>query len=222
MSHIHPSWQPLIDKMSNSEELKATLTFVKEARNVKSIYPPSKDVYNVLSTGLDDIKVVIIGQDPYHGHGQAHGYSFSVPDGIKPPPSLVNIYKEISDEFGISMNKQTGNLLPWVNQGVFLLNTSLTVEASNAGSHSKIGWDLLTNAIIEEISKTQKNVVFLLWGAHAATMEPLIKKHNEHLILMSAHPSPFSAHRGFLGNGHFKKANNYLQEHGKTPINWQI
>lgn len=214
------SWKNLIKKTSENLDFKKTLEIVASDRLNKVIYPPTKDVYNVLKQPLENIKVVIIGQDPYHGDGQAHGYSFSVPSGVKVPPSLKNIYKEIEDEFKISMNYNNGNLLPWVEQGVFLLNTSLTVEAHTPASHSQIGWDYFTTEIIKEICETQNNVVFLLWGAHAAKLEESIT--GNQLILKSPHPSPFSVHRGFFGNGHFKKSNEYLEKHGKKAIDWKI
>jgi uracil-DNA glycosylase len=214
------TWEDFIQKIKQDPNFQKTLKMVESDRESKNVFPPHKDVFNVFRQSMDDIKVVIIGQDPYHGNGQAHGYSFSVPTGIKPPPSLKNIYQEIKNEFGYEMDLKNGNLTPWVEQGVFLLNTSLTVIEQTPGSHSNIGWDIFTTGVIEEICRKQKNIVFLLWGAHAASLEKYIK--GEHLILKSAHPSPFSVHRGFFGNNHFKDANEYLEKNGKKAINWKI
>lgn len=220
MLDIHNSWKPFIDKIKQNEKFQQTISLVEKDYLEKTIYPEKDSVFNVLKYPKNNIKVVIIGQDPYHGPKQAHGFSFSVPEGIKPPPSLVNIYKELNSEFGFTMNKQNGNLIKWVEQGVFLLNTSLTVEAHLPASHSKYGWDYITSQIIQELSESEKNIAFLLWGSHAASIEKHIK--GEHLILKSAHPSPFSAHRGFLGNGHFLKTNEYLKSHNKPTIDWLI
>ncbi|RYG01260.1 MAG: uracil-DNA glycosylase, partial [Chitinophagaceae bacterium] len=160
------------------------------------------------------------GQDPYHGPGQAHGLSFSVPDGIPPPPSLVNIFKEIYSDIGAPVTRK-GNLTKWAQQGVLLLNATLTVRASEANSHSKIGWQEFTNAVIKRVSEDKKHVVFMLWGKFAQDKQVLIDA-NKHLILKSAHPSPLSAHNGFLGNKHFSKANEYLVEKGLDPIDWSL
>jgi uracil-DNA glycosylase len=162
---------------------------------------------------------VIIGQDPYHGEGQAHGLSFSVPKGVKPPPSLRNIYKEIEAEYGVKM-PSSGDLTGWAAQGVLLLNATLTVEAGNAGSHQKKGWEDFTDAIIRIVNEKCEHVVFMLWGSYAQKKGAHIDR-TKHLVLESVHPSPLSAHRGFLGNGHFKSANEYLAKHGRTPIDWQ-
>lgn len=220
MLNTHQSWSSFINTIKQDENFIKTLSLVEQDYQHKTVFPPKQDVFNVLKYPKENIKVVIIGQDPYHGIGQAHGFSFSVLDGIKPPPSLVNIYKELNAEFGFEMDKKNGNLTKWVEQGVFLLNTALTVEAHKPASHSKYGWDYITSKIINEVSKSQNNIVFLLWGSHAASIEKHII--GNHLILKSAHPSPFSAHRGFLGNGHFLKANDYLKLHGKKEINWKL
>ncbi len=185
----------------------------------KIIYPKGDYIFNALnSTPFDKIRVVILGQDPYHGEGQAHGLSFSVPDGVKPPPSLINIYKEISAEYHVPLPK-TGNLSRWAEQGVLLLNATLTVESGLAGSHQKKGWEDFTDAIIHAINDQHDHIVFMLWGAYAQKKGAFIDK-NRHLILTSVHPSPLSAHRGFLGCGHFKAANEYLEKHNRPVINW--
>lgn len=183
------------------------------------IYPKGADIFNAMNlTRFDDIKIVIIGQDPYHGPGQAHGLSFSVPDGVALPPSLQNIYKEITAEYGAPMPR-TGNLSGWARQGVLLLNATLTVQQANAGSHQKRGWEEFTDAIIRAVNLQKEHVVFLLWGSYAQKKGAIIDR-KKHCVLESVHPSPLSAHRGFLGNGHFKKANDYLESHGLTPIDW--
>ena len=188
----------------------------------KIIYPPGSEIFNAfLHTPLDKVKVVIIGQDPYHGAAQAHGLSFSVPYGIKPPPSLVNIFKEISNDIGLEMPKNVGNLTYWADQGVLLLNASLTVRAGEPNSHAQIGWMDFTNAVIQIISEKKEGVVFLLWGKFAQEKQLLIN-HNKHLILKAAHPSPFSADKGFFGCKHFSKTNEYLVQSGKSPIDWRI
>ncbi|MDO9616848.1 MAG: uracil-DNA glycosylase [Pseudomonas sp.] len=187
----------------------------------KQIYPPGALIFNALnSTPLAQVKVVVIGQDPYHGEGQAHGLCFSVQPGVKTPPSLVNIYKELKRDLNIDIPDH-GNLQHWAEQGVLLLNTSLTVEHGIAGSHAKIGWQTFTDKVIEVVSQQQERLVFLLWGAHAQSKEKLIDT-SKHLVLKSVHPSPLSAHRGFIGNGHFSRTNKFLQQHGLSPIDWRL
>lgn len=187
----------------------------------KVIYPPGPLMFNALnSTPLDQVRVVILGQDPYHGPGQAHGLCFSVPQGIAIPPSLLNIYKELHRDLQIDPPKH-GCLQHWANQGVLLLNTSLSVEQGKAGSHAQAGWQRFTDRIIELVSRQCPHVVFMLWGSHAQSKTPLIDG-MRHLILKSPHPSPLSAHRGFIGNGHFSQANQFLQQHGLTPIDWRL
>ncbi|WP_394238512.1 uracil-DNA glycosylase [Pseudomonas anguilliseptica] len=187
----------------------------------KQIYPPGSLIFNALnSTPLAQTKVVIIGQDPYHGPGQAHGLCFSVQPGVKTPPSLVNIYKELKRDLNIDIPDH-GNLQHWAEQGVLLLNTSLTVEHGIAGSHAKIGWQTFTDKVIEVVSQQQERLVFLLWGAHAQSKEKLIDV-SKHLVLKSVHPSPLSAHRGFIGNGHFSRTNKFLQQHELSPIDWRL
>lgn len=187
----------------------------------KEIYPPGALIFNALnSTPLAQTKVVVIGQDPYHGPGQAHGLCFSVQPGVKTPPSLVNIYKELKRDLNIDIPGH-GNLQHWAEQGVLLLNTSLTVEHGIAGSHAKIGWQTFTDKVIEVVSQQQEHLVFLLWGAHAQSKEKLIDV-SKHLVLKSVHPSPLSAHRGFIGNGHFSRTNKFLQQHELSPIDWRL
>ncbi|MFC4161564.1 uracil-DNA glycosylase [Chitinimonas lacunae] len=190
----------------------------KELTAGKTIYPPRPRWYAALeAVAPAEVKVVILGQDPYHGPGQAHGLSFSVPAGVALPPSLRNIFKEISQEFGKA--PQSGDLSNWAKQGVLLLNSVLTVEAGRAGSHQKRGWERFTNALIARLALEREGVVFMLWGAYAEAKATLIDP-ARHLVLRSPHPSPLSAHRGFFGNGHFAAANAYLAEHGVEPIDW--
>lgn len=184
----------------------------------ETIYPPKEFIFNALiQTSLKDTKVVILGQDPYHGHGQAHGLSFSVPEGIKPPPSLVNIFKEMESD--ISNKVVSGNLLNWAQQGVLLLNNTLTVRAAQAGSHQKKGWEIFTSKIIDIINENKKNVVFILWGSPAQKKASSVDK-SKHLVIESVHPSPLSSYRGFFGSKPFSKTNEYLISHGLKPINW--
>jgi len=187
----------------------------------KTIYPQGNNIFAAFdSTKFDDLKVVIIGQDPYHGPGQAHGLSFSVPAGVPIPPSLKNIYKELASDLACDQPSH-GNLSSWAEQGVLLLNAVLTVQHANAGSHQGKGWERFTDCVIEVVNKRCDNVVFLLWGAYAQKKGKAIDR-DRHLVLQAPHPSPLSAHRGFLGCKHFSATNHYLSQHGKTPIDWQI
>lgn len=187
----------------------------------KEVYPPGSLIFNALnSTPLDSVKVVVIGQDPYHGPGQAHGLCFSVLPEVKTPPSLLNIYKELKRDLNIEIAAH-GCLQHWAEQGVLLLNTSLTVERGIAGSHAGKGWQLFTDKVIQVVSQHQPRLVFLLWGAHAQSKEKLIDT-SKHLVLKSVHPSPLSAHRGFIGNGHFSRTNKFLAQHGLAPIDWRL
>lgn len=189
--------------------------------NTVHVFPPEEKRFFALDkTPIKKVKVVILGQDPYHGKGQAHGLSFSVEEGVKLPPSLRNIYKEIEVEFGAKMSA-SGCLTPWADQGVLLLNAVLSVEEGEPNSHAGIGWEQVTDSIIEQVSEQCEHVVFMLWGAYAQKKEKLIDS-SKHLILKSPHPSPFSAHKGFFGNGHFKKANSFLENHSLKPIFWEI
>ncbi|GMQ55452.1 uracil-DNA glycosylase [Halopseudomonas aestusnigri] len=187
----------------------------------KVIFPPGALIFNALnSTPLDKVRVVIIGQDPYHGPGQAHGLSFSVPPGVRTPPSLQNIFKEINRDLGLPI-PQHGCLQSWAEQGVLLLNAVLTVEQGQAGSHAKRGWERFTSRVIELVNERREHCVFLLWGSYAQRKGEQIDR-TRHCVLTSVHPSPLSAHRGFIGNGHFSAANDYLVSNGLAPIDWSL
>jgi uracil-DNA glycosylase len=219
---IHPSWKAALSDEFGKPYFKMLTNFLKAEKSAdKLIYPPGPKIFNAFdTTPIEEVKVVILGQDPYHNPGQAMGLSFSVPKGIKVPPSLRNIYKELNTSLGI-VPADHGDLTKWAEQGVFLLNAMLTVERNQPGSHQRSGWQFFTDASIKAISDQRENVVFMLWGAFAGKKAVLIDA-EKHLVLQSAHPSPFSAHRGFLGNNHFDLANKYLQEHGRQPINWDV
>lgn len=200
-------------------ELKKFLKEEKEKKKI--IYPPGPQIFNALNTtDFDNVKVVILGQDPYHGPNQAMGLSFSVPRGVRPPPSLLNIFKEIESDLGIKP-PQHGDLTYWAKQGVLLLNATLTVEAAKAGSHQKKGWELFTDKIISSLNSEKENIVFMLWGSYAQRKGEFIDR-KKHCVLESVHPSPLSAHRGFLGCKHFSKANQYLESKGIKPIDWSL
>lgn len=216
---IEESWKKQLSEEFEKPYFVALTHFVRNEYKTKKIFPPANLIFNAFdSTPFDQVKVVILGQDPYHNDGQAHGLSFSVNDGIQLPPSLINIYKEINRDLLIPI-PYSGNLERWSKQGVLLLNATLTVEAHKAGSHQNRGWEAFTDAAIHKLADQRENLVFLLWGAYAQKKASFINP-NKHLILTSPHPSPLSAHRGFLGNGHFSKTNEYLSQHGKAPINW--
>lgn len=218
---IHSSWLELLNpafQKDSFQNLKEQL--LKERAKGIVHYPPGSQIFNAFNTTpLNDVKVVILGQDPYHGPGQAHGLSFSVPKGVKPPPSLVNIFKAITIDLGIPAPNH-GDLTPWADQGVLLLNAMLTVRANEASSHKDIGWQRFTDYVIEKLSRHRDNIVFMLWGRFAQQKEGLIQ--GDHLILKSVHPSPLSAHRGFLTNKHFSRCNDYLQKTNQGPINWSL
>ena len=198
--------------------LKEKLQNLKKNKII--FYPPGSLIFNSFNlTPLEKIKVVILGQDPYHGPGQAHGLCFSVPEGVRPPPSLLNIYKELESDLGKKVNIQNGNLEAWANQGVFLLNTTLTVEKSKPLSHQDLGWSEFTDTVISLINKELENIVFILWGSHAQSKKNLIDL-NKHHILTSPHPSPLSAHRGFFGSKPFSKTNDFLESKQIDKINW--
>ena len=220
---IHPSWEIILKDEFSKPYFQQIVTFIKTDKALnKKIYPPGSLIFNAFNhTPFDKVKVVILGQDPYHGEGQAHGLSFSVPAGIKPPPSLVNIFKEIENDIGIEMPVGYGNLTKWADQGVLLLNSALTVRAGEAFSHSKYGWAEFTDAVISKISDMKENIVFLLWGKFAQDKQQLIDE-NKHLVLKAAHPSPFSADKGFFGCKHFSKTNMYLMQAGEQPIDWKL
>lgn len=219
---IEESWKQILqDEFEKPYFLELKNFLLTEKENSKVIYPKGTDIFNAFKfTPFDDVKVVILGQDPYHGKNQAHGLCFSVQRGIKTPPSLVNIYKELQDDLNCSIPNH-GNLTEWAQQGVFLLNTILTVEANQPASHQKKGWEDFTDAVIHAISTCQKGVVFLLWGRHAQNKANLIDS-NKHFILQAAHPSPFSAYNGFFGCKHFSTTNKLLAQQDKNIINWQI
>jgi len=219
---LEQSWKHELKDEFSKPYFARIVHFLKEEKNAgKVIYPPGKLIFNAFEcTPFDKVKVVIIGQDPYHNPGQAHGLSFSVPDKVSPPPSLVNIFKELKEDLHISM-PTGGNLEKWAKQGVLLLNASLTVEANTPMSHSQLGWHHFTDEVIRHISAHKDHVVFMLWGKFAQNKEALIDA-SKHLILKAAHPSPFSAYNGFFGCRHFSKTNNWLKEHGERPIDWNI
>lgn len=215
----HSDWFSWLSPYFNAPGF-AALQKRLDAEPEGQVFPPVGLRYAALEQAPGDIKVVILGQDPYHGPGQAMGLSFSVPHGVQVPPSLVNIYKEIELEGGRSAAGRSGDLRPWAQQGVLLLNTALSVRQAQAGAHRGWGWEPFTDGIIQELADRREGLVFLLWGNHAQEKARLISPDKGHLILTAPHPSPLSAHRGFLGCGHFKKANAFLEKQGKTPINW--
>ncbi len=216
---IHESWKKALQTEFEKDYFKELTGFVRGEYRAKKIYPPPQYIFHAFDLcPLNSVQVVIIGQDPYHGSGQAHGLCFSVNDNVPIPPSLQNIYKEIADDTGGEIPK-TGNLERWARQGVLLLNATLTVAAGQAGSHQNKGWERFTDAVISLLSREKNNLVFLLWGRYAQNKEMLIDS-GKHLILKAAHPSPFSAFSGFFGCKHFSKTNEYLASYGKTPIAW--
>ena len=220
---IEPSWKAVLQPEFEKPYFHELTRYIKdEIRSGKTIYPKGSLIFNAFnSTPFDAVQVVILGQDPYHGPNQAHGLSFSVPDLVKPPPSLVNIFKEIQHDIGVTMTPGVGNLSAWANQGVLMLNAALTVRAGEPFSHANIGWRYFTDAVMEMLSQKKSHLVFLLWGRFAQEKKSLIHPNN-HLILSAAHPSPFSADKGFFGSGHFSKTNDYLIRHGRQPIDWKI
>lgn len=217
---IEPSWKAALESEFSAaymQELKVFL--IEEKLKGCVIFPPGKDIFNAFNlTPFDKVKVVILGQDPYHGKGQAHGLSFSVPEGITPPPSLVNIFKELSADLGVPIPK-SGNLEGWAKQGVLLLNAILTVRADQAASHHGQGWEKFTNAVIKTISDKREHVVFILWGNFAREKKTLVDA-SKHLVIESSHPSPFSASNGFFGSKPFSKTNEYLKQWGVPEITW--
>lgn len=223
MINIDPSWKNFFNEEQKKRYYIDIMQFlISEQQQNKTIYPPQEDIFNAFNyCAKNDIKVVIIGQDPYHDKGQAHGLSFSVQPYVKIPPSLRNIYKELSNDISGFEIPNHGFLKSWAEQGVLLLNTSLTVQAHKPASHSKIGWEIFTDSVIKHINNELDSLVFLLWGSHAQTKSVFIDE-SKHKILKSAHPSPFSAHRGFLGNKHFSETNKWLKEHNIKEINWQL
>ena len=217
---IEQSWKDVLSGEFEKEYFHKLTEFVRgEYMSGKTIYPKPQNIFNAFNLcPLSNVKVVIIGQDPYHEPGQAHGLCFSVENGIDLPPSLINIYKEIESDIG-HKSKTNGDLTYWAKQGVLLLNSTLTVQAHLAASHSGKGWETFTDAVIKAIAENQKNVVYMLWGSFAQKKADFVDS-EQNLILKSAHPSPLSAYRGFFGNHHFSTANEYLISHNKTPIDW--
>ena len=223
MVNIGNDWDLLLKEEFEKEYYLKLREFLKNEYYLSktNIYPPMDEIFNALKyTSFKDTRVVILGQDPYHGYGQAHGLCFSVKEGTPPPPSLKNIFKELTQELGIA-EPPCGELVGWAKQGVLLLNTTLTVREASPQSHKGQGWEILTDAIISLLNQKTEPVVFLLWGANAWAKKPLIKN-PLHLVLECAHPSPLSAYRGFFGCGHFKKANEYLEKCGLSPIDWEL
>ncbi len=216
---IEPSWGERLKDEFEKEYFKQLVEFVKSEYESHKVYPPGKQIFNAFNhCPFDQVKVVIIGQDPYHGARQAHGLCFSVNEGIPMPPSLVNIFKEIKGDLNLPI-PPNGSLVRWADQGVLLLNATLTVRASTPGSHQNKGWESFTDAVIKAVSDEKDNVVFMLWGSYAQKKGVIIDR-QKHFVLESAHPSPFAAHRGFFGNKHFSKTNAYLASKGLQSINW--
>ena len=218
---IEESWKAVLSDETNKDYFLKLKQFLLDERKRHTIYPNEKDIFNAFNyTPFAKVKVVILGQDPYHGNGQAHGLSFSVPNGVKTPPSLRNIFKELQADLNVPISSN-GNLSHWAKQGVLLLNTTLTVREKKAGSHQKLGWENFTDKIIEKISKKKEGIIFLLWGAFAQRKSILIDAKKHH-VLTAAHPSPFSAYRGFFGCKHFSKTNGILIKNNQQPIDWKL
>ena len=222
MVNLGNEWDKVLEGEFDKEYYLKLREFLKSEYFNHTVYPNMYDIFNALKyTAYPDVKVVIIGQDPYHGPNQAHGLAFSVQKGIAPPPSLVNIYKEIEAEYGVTMPKNYGCLTKWAKQGVLLLNTTLTVRAHNANSHKDAGWQIFTDNVIRKLNEREKPCVFLLWGSHAINKRKLIDE-TKHFVLTAPHPSPLSAYRGFFGCNHFKMVNEFLSAKGMAPIDWVI
>ena len=218
---LNSDWKTFLKEEIKSDDFKKIISELSAERKHHTIFPENEMIFNAFNqTNIDELKVVILGQDPYHGKGQAHGLSFSVPEGVKTPPSLRNIFKELKSDLNLPISNN-GNLSTWAEQGVLLLNSTLTVREKEAGSHQKIGWEIFTDSIIKKISDKKEGIIFLLWGAFAQRKSALIDKEKHH-ILTAAHPSPFSAYRGFLGCKHFSKTNKILINNNKQPINWKL
>ena len=219
---IEAGWKEELKEEFDKPYFEKIVQFLKSEKTAgKVIYPPGKLIFNAFdTTTFSKVKVVIIGQDPYHNPGQAHGLCFSVPDQVQPPPSLVNIFKELQTDLEIPISR-SGNLEKWAKQGVLLLNASLTVEANKPMSHSELGWNIFTDEVIKHVSQKKEHVVFMLWGKFAQNKAVLLDE-SKHKVLKAAHPSPLSAYNGFFGCGHFSKANAWLREKGEQPIDWSI
>lgn len=223
MLHVGNDWDEVLAPLLESELYASIREFLKKEYSSKIIYPPMHDIFNAFKyTPYSKVKAVILGQDPYHGEGQAHGLCFSVKEGVAPPPSLVNIYKEIESDLGIKIkNKNCGDLTKWAKEGVMLLNTTLTVREGQANSHSNCGWQAFTDEVIKLLAKREEPIVFILWGANARSKKKFIDK-NKHFILESVHPSPLSAYNGFFGCKHFSKTNELLKSKNIPPIDWSL
>lgn len=219
--HLEKTWKKALGEYLETEAFVSLMKFVQnEYSSQRTIYPSFKNIFSAFDlTPWNKVRVVILGQDPYHGTGQAHGLAFSVPESIPLPPSLRNIYKELSADLGIDTKKRSGNLAHWADQGVLLLNSVLTVEADKAASHAKKGWELFTDYIIEKLSNEKEHLVFILWGSYAQKKGSTID-HNKHLVITSPHPSPLSSYRGFFGSQPFSQTNTYLESHNYTRITW--
>lgn len=219
---LNNKWDEVLKDEFTSEYYLKIREFLKKEYFSNTIFPPMNDIFNAFKyTDFDDVKCVILGQDPYHGYGQAHGLCFSVKQGIKPPPSLINIYKEQKTDLGIDQPLGNGDLTKWAEQGVLLLNTVLTVRQAQPNSHKGIGWETLTDNVIKILNEQTTPIVFILWGANSRAKKKLITNKN-HLIIESAHPSPLSAYNGFFGSKPFSKTNDFLIKNGREPINWQL
>lgn len=217
---IEKSWKDALTEEFGKEYFKTLTDFVRDEYKSGTVYPPAKFIFHAFElTPFEKVKVVILGQDPYHGPGQAHGLSFSVPEGISSPPSLQNIYKELQSDIGSETSKESGNLEHWAAQGVLLLNATLTVRAHLPASHQKKGWEQFTDAVIQALSQKREHLVFILWGRYAQEKGKLIDK-ERHYVLESPHPSPLSVYHGFSGSKPFSKTNEYLEKHGLGPITW--
>lgn len=220
MLKIEDSWKKVLEGQTHLDYFKTLTSFVKNEYNTKKVYPPPKDIFRAFDLcPFDQVKVVILGQDPYHGAGQANGLSFAVHTGVPLPPSLQNVFKEIESDLGVAPLRD-GDLSRWACQGVLLLNATLTVRASSPGSHQKVGWEAFTDKAIQALSEEKEHLVFLLWGNYAKEKGKIIDR-TKHLVLEAAHPSPFSAYNGFFGCKHFSKANEYLKKHGLKSIDWK-
>ncbi|EJW93405.1 uracil-DNA glycosylase [gut metagenome] len=216
---IEPSWRNRLQKEFDAPYFRDLAEFVRKEYQTTTCYPPAGKIFNAFNLcPFDQVKVVIVGQDPYHEPGQAEGLCFSVADGVPYPPSLQNIFKEIAADLGRPI-PTSGSLVRWAEQGVLLLNATLTVRAHQAGSHQRYGWEEFTDAVIRQLAAEREHLVFILWGSYAQK-KGLVVDRTRHMVLTSAHPSPLSAYRGFFGNHHFTLANDYLIQHGQTPINW--
>ncbi len=218
---INESWKKILSNEFESDYFIQLKNFLVEEKKSHTIYPPGKQIFAAFDlTPFDEVKVVILGQDPYHGAGQACGLCFSVQDGVKPPPSLQNIFKELESDVGVKISTN-GNLEKWAKQGVLLINATLTVRANMAGSHQNKGWEIFTDNVIKALSEQKEGLIFILWGNYAQAKETLINSKKHH-VLKAAHPSPFSVYRGFFGCKHFSKTNDLLRQMGQTEINWKL